>query len=202
MLSTNPLNRNSVVNRVARPALAASFNPSPTASDVMALSNAEQLELRSNVFDGLGHSIPTEEFSALIAAALDVKWIDLVRSPQKGSVIAFMSNHKNRTKTSVQSYMWERLSKDVSTLWMSSDTPLDLYILYRLVCPHPVAVTVSDYLQKHVLAKGKMDVLKLIGELSEVDVSNRTDLRKVFGRVTQYHPAIGDWILDVFKVKL
>lgn len=173
-----------------------------TPKDTNKMAPEEEATLRAEVADQLGHNISPDKFKGMIDEALDVMWVDLVRSPQPGSVIAFLSNHKNRTKTILMSFMFERIMKDLGTLWMSSSTPMDLYLLYRLTCPHPVAVAVAEYIEKsHLKAKPDTNVLELVGQLADVEVKDRQDLRKVFGRVTQYHPAIGDWVLDVFKIK-
>lgn len=128
-------------------------------------------------------------------------FIELVRYPKKGSIIAILSDRKMQNKKSIDKLLMDVLMPQMTTAFLSGDLPLLPYFLFRLVLPHQVALEQAEIAHQKFLSKGLLSELELVGQLMNMEgqIKERGDIRKVIMKIGSYHPPLATFLMNVMK---
>lgn len=118
------------------------------------------------------------------------EFMDLVKRPLAGSAISTFTNRGMQNKKSVDKWMSSKFMPQVGMVLMNDDIPVSLYVLFRLVMPHNLAVEYAEKYNKEFLQPGSCSEFDLISALTGVQVGGRKDMLKVVQKIGTYHPSL------------
>lgn len=132
-------------------------------------------------------------------------WRELLRDPLPGSIVRFFADRKKRSNKGMVTLLSEVLLRDLTSVFVNSDVDLSIYMVYRMVCSHKTAMTMSEYWGKALREQGT-DINdsntknRLLSHLLDKKIESRADLKQIFYIIHSYHNELGAWLLDYFKL--
>jgi len=123
---------------------------------------------------------------------------ELLKHPLPGSLIEVFKDPKRRNKSYLVSFATDSFIPNILPILFSDDIPMEIYVLFRLVVPHKKAIAVAEQIGE-LAREHKMSATAVLGEISGLDIKQRSDLKKVLSSVLNYHPHIGQTLSSFLK---
>jgi len=119
----------------------------------------------------------------------DKSFMELVKQPLPGSVIATFKDRKMRNSKEMDKWFKHSFLKKTMAVIITSATSIPLYVFFRLVMPHAIAIEKAEEVTKMQKDRDLDDYDVLSGMTGE-EIRSRTDFKKIIMKVGMYHPEL------------
>ena len=119
--------------------------------------------------------ISYDEIEKLRSQISHKDYVDMLKQPLPGSIIATFKNRTMRNKRSAETWFKKHFLKKILVLFMSPKTSIPIYVFLRLVMPHALAIETAEDLTKQ-MDEFSLDEWDLISRMSGEEIKDRSVL--------------------------